>query len=56
MEVIGAQMLNFRPKFKFLQLNFIRGTPSPLGGALGSPGQSRAFKNFRAQHPLMAEM
>jgi len=40
MEVIGAQMLNFRPKCKFLQLNFIRGTPSPLGGALGSPGQS----------------
>ena len=44
MEVIGAQTLNFRPKFKFLQLNFIRGTPSPLGegGALGSPGQSLA--------------
>ena len=26
MKVIGAQTLNFRPKFKFLQLNFIRGT------------------------------
>ena len=42
MEVIGGQTLNFRPKFKFLQLNFIRGTPSPLGGALGSTGQSIA--------------
>jgi len=42
MEVIGAQTLNFRPKYKFLQLNFIRGNPSPLGGALGSPGQSLA--------------
>ena len=44
MEVIGAQTLNFRPKFKFLQLNFIRETPPPLGGkgALGSPGQSLA--------------
>ena len=46
MEVIGAQTLNFRPKFKFLQLNFIWGTPSPLGGgrggALRSPGQSVA--------------
>ena len=42
MEVIGAETLNFRPKFKFLQLNFIRQTPSPLGGALGSPGQSLA--------------
>jgi len=38
MEVIGPQTLNFRPKFKFLQLNFIRGTPSPLGRAVGSPG------------------
>ena len=57
MEVIGAEMLNFRPKFKFLQLNFIRGTPSPLGGPLGSHGQSLARLNiFRAQHPLMAEM
>jgi len=42
MVVIRGQTLNFRPKFKFLQLNFIRGTPSPLGGALGSTGQSIA--------------
>ena len=41
-EIIRANMLNFRPKFKFLQLKFIRGTSSPLGGALGSPGQSVA--------------
>ena len=38
MEVIGAQTLNFRPKFKFLRLNFDRRIPSPLGGALGCPG------------------
>ena len=57
MEVIGAQTLNFKPKFKFLQLNFIQVNPSPLGGALGSLGQSLArLKIFRAQHPLMAEM
>jgi len=42
MEVIGAETLNIRPKFKFLQLNFIRGTLSPLGGVLGNPGQSLA--------------
>jgi len=30
-EVIGAHMLNFRPKLKFLQLNFFRGPPSPFG-------------------------
>ena len=57
MEVIRAQTLNFRPKFKFLQLNFIRGTPSPLGGALGSPGQSLArLKILGLSTPRMAEM
>jgi len=40
-EVIGVYTLNFRPKFKFLQLSFFRGTPVPdVGGALGSQGQS----------------
>jgi len=42
MEVIGTQTLNFRPKYKFLLINFYPRTPSPLGGALGSPGQSPA--------------
>ena len=42
MEVIGAETLNFRPKFKFLQFNFIRGPRIRWGGALGSPGQSLA--------------
>ena len=53
MEVIGAQTLNVRPKFKFLQLNFIRGTPSPLGaGALDSSGQSLArLKNSGRSTP-----
>ena len=38
---IRAHMLNFRPKFKFLQFKFFfRGTPVPVGGALGSLGQS----------------
>ena len=31
-EVIRAHTLNFRPKFKFLQLNFIRGDPVSVGG------------------------
>ena len=45
MEVIGAQTLNLRPKFKFVQLNFIQGTPSPLGvGRLDSPGQIARLK------------
>jgi len=30
-EVIEAHMLNFSPKFKFLQLNFFGRSPSPLG-------------------------
>ena len=41
-EVIVAQTLNFRQKFKFLQLNFFSRDPLPVGGALGSPGQSLA--------------
>jgi len=38
-EVIGVYTLNFRPKFKFLQLRiFFQGTSVPVGGALGSLG------------------
>ena len=40
-EVIGAHTLNFRPNFKFSPLIFFWGwTPSPMGGALCSLGQS----------------
>ena len=38
-EVIWLYTLNFRPEFKFLQLSFF-GDPVPLGGALGSLGES----------------
>jgi len=38
-EIMKAYMLNFRPKFNFLQLRFFGGTPVPVGGALGSLGQ-----------------
>jgi len=44
MEVIEAQTLNFKPNFKFSRLIFFwaGGTPSQLGCALGSLGQSLA--------------
>ena len=32
--------MNFRPNFKFSRLNFLGGSPSQLGCALGSLGQS----------------
>jgi len=35
-EVIVAHTLNFRPHFKFSQLNFLGGPPSQFGCALGS--------------------
>ena len=40
-EVIEAHTLIFKPNFKFSRLIFFwGGTPSPLGGVLGSLGQS----------------
>ena len=44
MEVIEAHTLNFKQNFKFSRLNifFGGGTPSQLGCALGSLGQSLA--------------
>ena len=54
-EVIGAHTVNFKPNFKFLRLKFFGGTPSQFGCALAGLGQY-ACKNFRAQHPLMAEI
>ena len=56
-EVIGAHTLNFKVNFKFSGLNFFGGTPLPVRMCA-----SRAWpicstcKNFRAQHPLMAEI
>jgi len=41
-EVIVANTLNFKPNLKFSRLNFFGGTPSQLGCALGSIGQSVA--------------
>jgi len=56
-EVIVANTLNFKPKFKFSRLIFFGGPPSQLGCALGSLGQSIArVKNLRGQHSLRAEM
>ena len=56
-EVTEAHTLNFKPNFKFSGFFLGGGPPSQLGCALGSFGQSLArIKNFRAQHPLMAEM
>jgi len=46
-----AQTLNFRPKYKFLQLNFFSGVPVPVGGALGSLGQSLARVKICAPAP-----
>jgi len=39
-EVIEAHTLIFKPNFKFSRLKFFGGPPSPLGGVLGSLGQS----------------
>jgi len=55
--VIGAHTMNFKPNFKFSRLKFFGGTPLSVRVCA-----SRAFsicsvcKNFRAQHPLMAEI
>jgi len=51
-DVIEAYTLNYRQKFKFLQLNFFRGPLFPLGGALGSLGQTLTrLKIWRGSTP-----
>ena len=56
-EVLFAHTLNFKPDFKFSRLQFFRGTPVPLGVCAIKPSSiSNACKNFRAQHPLGAEI
>ena len=49
-EVIGAQTLNFRPKFKFLQL-FFGVDPVSVGVCANKPWSiSNACKNLRGQY------
>ena len=58
-EIIGAHTLNFKPNFKFSRLFFFGGEGDPVTDrvcARWSWSISSAFKNFRAQHPLMAKM
>jgi len=56
-EVIVANTLNLKPNFKFLGLKFLGGTPVPLRVcAIKAWSISSAYKIFRAQHPLGAEI
>jgi len=55
-EVIGAHTLNFKGNFKFSGLKFL-GDPLPVRMCAGRAWPiCSACKNFRAQHPLMAEI
>ena len=56
-EVIGVHTLNCKPNFKFSRLKFFWGTPL-LVPVCASKAWSicSACKNFRAQHPLRAEI
>ena len=56
-EVIGVHTLNFKVNFKFTGLTFFGGTPLPVRMCASSAWPiCSACKNFRAQHPLMAEI
>ena len=56
-EVIVANTLNFKANFKFSRLTFFRVTPVPLRVcAIKAWAISSACINFRAQHPLGAEI
>ena len=57
-EVIHGHTLNFKPNFKFSRLKFFGGSPSQLGCALGSLGQSLAHVKISGQTPpsLRAKM
>ena len=56
-EVIVANTLNFKPNFKFSQLEFFEGTPVPLRVcAIKAWSISSACKNFRAQHRVWAKI
>ena len=54
--VMDSSTLNFKPYFKF-SLFFGGGTPVPLRVCASKPwSTSSVCKNFRAQHPLTAEI
>jgi len=56
-EVIGAPLLHFKPIFDPPLKKFVRGPPSPVGGALVKLGHSLArVKSLGTQHPLGAEI
>jgi len=58
-EAMDAHTLNFKPNFKFSQLNFWGEPPSavPVGECASKPWSIySARKNLRAQHPLRAEI
>jgi len=54
-EVMDSSTLNFNPNFKFSRFSW--GTPVPLWVCASKPWSiSSVCKNFRAQHPLSAEI
>ena len=56
-EVIEAHTLNFKVNFKFSGLKFFGETPLPVRMCASRAWPiCSACKNFRAQHPLMAEI
>ena len=56
-EVRGAHTLNIKINFKFSGLKFLGGTPLPVRMCARRVWPiCSACKNFRAQHPLMAEI
>ena len=55
-EVMDSSTLNFKANFKFSRF-FGRGDPVPLRVCASKPlSISSVCKNFRAQHPLRAEI
>ena len=54
-ELINVYTLNFKPNFKFSRLIFFGGTPSQLGCARGSFGQSLARVEIAGRSPLKGE-
>ena len=56
-EVIGAHTPNFKPNYKFSRLHFFGGTSVPVWVCASKASSiSSACKNFRAHHPIMAEI
>jgi len=56
-EVIGAHTVNFKPNFTFSSFYFFGGTPVPVWVCVSkSSAICSAYKNFRAHHPVRAEI